>query len=63
MTDHTMTSSLPRWYYKGKGQGVQLWEPMPSMLGGPEIRGDPTTWYKSADFPTITHSRFFEASV
>lgn len=27
------------WYYKGKTAGVQLWEPMPSTLGGPVIDG------------------------
>lgn len=49
------------WYYKGDGAGVVLWEPMPSTLGGPDVNGDPSTWFK-LPLPTITHCRFFQVS-
>eukprot|EP00041_Stephanoeca_diplocostata_P028325 m.800507 g.800507 ORF g.800507 m.800507 type:complete len:823 (-) comp23355_c0_seq15:151-2619(-) len=50
------------WYYKGKTAGVQLWEPMPSTLGGQDVNGDPGTWLKfPGGLSTVTHSRYYEA--
>ena len=35
---------------------------MPSTLGGPDVHGDPTTWFQlEGGLPTVTHSRFFDA--
>ena len=35
---------------------------MPSTLGGPEVDGDPSTWYQlPGGLATVTHSRFFDA--
>ena len=63
------------WYYKGNSGGIDLWEPMPSTLGGPEVRGAPPTWYhyakdnnnnnnsssSSSSMRTVAHSRWFQS--
>lgn len=49
------------WYYKGNQSGIALWEPMPSTLGGRAIHGEPTTWLRLPNMPTVTHSRWYQS--
>ena len=48
------------WYYKGTKEGIKLWEPMPSTVGGPDINGSPSTWLKLKHLPVVLHSRWYQ---
>lgn len=50
------------WYYKGSNDGVKLWEPMPSTLGGSAVHDPPSAWWPVPNgWALVTHSRWYEA--